>query len=63
MTATIYYQSIPPYYLKMRFEQAPDYPATKRLYYLTSNLKPAGTAIENWKLKIVSASAPATSTR
>lgn len=63
ITATIYYQSIPPYYLKMRFEQAPDYPATKRLYYLASNLKTAGTAIENWKLKIVSASASATSTR
>jgi len=34
LTATLYYQSIPPYYLKMRFEQAPDYSATKRLYYL-----------------------------
>jgi hypothetical protein len=63
LVATIYYQSIPPYYLKMRFDQAPDYPATKRLYYLTSNLKTAGTPIENWKLKIVSASAPATLTR
>jgi hypothetical protein len=45
----------------MRFDQAPDYPATKRLYYLTSNLKTAGTPIENWKLKIVSAKVPATS--
>lgn len=63
LVATVYYQSIPPYYLKMRFDQAPDYPATKRLYYLTSNLKTAGTPIENWKLKIVSASAPATSAR
>ena len=43
LKATIYYESIPPYYLKMRFDQAPDYPATKRLYYLTSNLKTAGT--------------------
>jgi mono/diheme cytochrome c family protein len=59
LTATIYYQSIPPYYLKMRFEQAPDYPATKRLYYLASNLKTAGTPLENWKFKIVSASVPA----
>ena len=59
LTATVYYQSIPPYYLKMRFEQAPDYPATKRLYYLTSNLQTKGTHMENWKLKIVSASAPA----
>jgi hypothetical protein len=63
LTATLFYQSIPPYYLKMRFEQAPDYPATKRLYYLASNLKTAGTPLENWKFKVVSASAPATSTR
>ena len=63
LTATLYYQSIPPYYLKMRFDEAPDYPATKRLYYLASNLKPVGTPLENWKFKIVSASAPVTSTR
>ncbi|MFL6521097.1 MAG: cytochrome P460 family protein [Chthoniobacterales bacterium] len=63
LSATLYYQSIPPYYLKMRFEQAPDFPATKRLYYLTSNLKTAGTPFENWKFKIVSARAPATSIR
>jgi len=63
LTATIYYQSIPPYYLKMRFEQAPDYPATKRLYYLASNLNTLGTPIENWKFKIVSERAPAKSTR
>jgi hypothetical protein len=44
----------------MRFDEAPDYPATKRLYYLTSNLNTAGTPIENWKLKIVSSSSPAT---
>jgi len=60
LKATIYYESIPPYYLKMRFDQAPDYPATKRLYYLTSNLKTAGTPIENWKLKIVSRTVPVT---
>ena len=60
LTATLYYQSIPPYYLKMRFEQAPDYPATKRLYYLTSNLKTAGTPLENWKFKVVSANTPVT---
>lgn len=61
LKATIYHQTIPPYYLKMRFDQAPDYPATRRLYYLTSNLKTSGTPIENWKLKIVSSSAPAMS--
>jgi hypothetical protein len=64
LKATIYHQSIPPYYLKMRFDEAPNYPATKRLYYLTSNLKTSGTPIENWKFKIVSTKAPAaTSTR
>ena len=60
VTATIYYQSIPPYYLKMRFDQAPDYLATKRLYYLASNLNTAGTPIENWKFKIISSSAQVT---
>jgi cytochrome c553 len=63
LTATLYYQSIPPYYLKMRFEQAPDYPATKRLYYLTSNLRTTGTPLENWKFRIVSTSAPASTVR
>ena len=41
VTATLYYQSIPPYYLNDRFRQAPNGPATQRLYYLTSNLQDA----------------------
>lgn len=57
--ATLYFQSIPPYYLNDRFTQAPDAPATRRLYYLTSNLRPQGTAMENWKVKVVAASRPA----
>ena len=56
--ATLYYQSIPPYYLNDRFKQAPDQPATQRLYYLTSNLQTKGTAIENWKFEITGASQP-----
>ena len=60
VTATLYYQSIPPYYLNDRFKQAPDYPATQRLYYLTSNLQTKGTAIENWKFQITSSSQPVT---
>ncbi len=60
VTATLYYQSIPPYYLNDRFKQAPDQPATQRLYFLTSNLNTKGTAIENWKFKIMSASQPVT---
>lgn len=52
--ATLYYQSIPPYYLNDRFKQAPNEPATQRLYYLTSNLQTKGTPIENWKFQITS---------
>jgi hypothetical protein len=55
ITATIYYQSIPPYFLNDRFTQAPNAPATQRLYYLTSNLQTKGTAIENWKFQIAQA--------
>jgi hypothetical protein len=55
VSATLYYQSIPPHYLHDRFSQAPDYPATRRLYYLTSNLRTQGTPMENWKIKVVSA--------
>ncbi|HEV8136140.1 MAG TPA: hypothetical protein VGP85_15765, partial [Pyrinomonadaceae bacterium] len=54
--ATLYYQSIPPYFLHDRFSQAPDEPATQRLYYLTSNLQTEGTSIEDWKLRIATAS-------
>jgi mono/diheme cytochrome c family protein len=52
VTATLYYQAIPPYYLKQRFETAPNGPATQRLYYLASRLQTEGTLIENWKLKV-----------
>ena len=50
LRATLYYQSMPPYYLLNRFRTAPNGDATRRLYYLTSNLtsnlNPAGTAVE-----------------
>ncbi|HZI46382.1 MAG TPA: hypothetical protein VFD75_01230 [Pyrinomonadaceae bacterium] len=55
VTATLYYQSIPPYFLRDRFSQAPNEPATQRLYYLTSNLQTKGTPIEDWKFQIASA--------
>jgi Cytochrome P460 len=55
--AALYYQSIPPYYLMQRFEQAPDAPGTQRLFYLTSRLNTRGTPIENWRLMIASSSA------
>ncbi|WP_198671109.1 hypothetical protein [Oceanibium sediminis] len=52
VSATLYSQAIPPYYLKQRFETAPDGPATQRLYYLASRLKTEGTLIENWKMRV-----------
>jgi hypothetical protein len=57
--ATLYYQSIPPYYLMQRFEQAPQAPGTQRLFYLTSRLRTAGTPIENWKLLLASSAVQA----
>lgn len=56
--AAVYYQSIPPSFLNMRFTGAPDGPATRRLYYLTSNLVTKGTPIENWKLRLVTKRSP-----
>ncbi len=50
--AVVYYQSIPPYYLKMRFEIG-NGPETKRLAYITSHLSVEQTPLENWKLGIV----------
>ncbi len=51
---SMYYQSIPPYYLNQRFTTVPDGEATKRLYYLTSRLNLEETALEDWKLPLVS---------
>jgi mono/diheme cytochrome c family protein len=53
--ATLYYQSMPPYYLNDRFKAAPNGAATQRLYYLASHLKLDRTPAESWKLKIASA--------
>jgi hypothetical protein len=54
--ATLYYQSIPPYFLKMRYDGAPNGPATQRLRYLAEHLDLKGTPFENWKLRIASSS-------
>jgi hypothetical protein len=54
--ATLYYQAIPPYFLRNLFETAPDGPATRRLHSLCSRLNLRGTPIEDWKLRITSAS-------
>ena len=53
--ATLYYQAMPPYYLRNLFTTAPDGPATQRLHYLTSHLNLKGTPAEGWKLRITSA--------
>ena len=52
--AVLYYQSIPPYYLKERFKIGKG-PETKRLAYLTSHLTVERTPLENWKLSLVCA--------
>lgn len=52
--AVLYYQSIPPYYLKQRFAIGKG-PETKRLAYLTSRLSLERTPLENWKLPLVCA--------
>ncbi|HZE71667.1 MAG TPA: hypothetical protein VE135_19340 [Pyrinomonadaceae bacterium] len=52
--AVLYYQSIPPYYLKERFSIGKG-PETKRLAYITSRLTVEGTPLENWKLSLVCA--------
>lgn len=54
VTATLYNQSIPPYWLKQRFETAPKGEATKRLHYMASRLNLDDSPMENWKLRLVS---------
>lgn len=51
---TVYYQSIPPYFLNQRFTLAPDGEATQRLFYLTSHLNLDSTPMKDWKLPLVS---------
>jgi hypothetical protein len=49
--ATLYYQSLPPRYLKNRFDQSSD-PATRRLHFLTSHLDDSKTHFAGWKLQV-----------
>ncbi|HEV7766546.1 MAG TPA: cytochrome P460 family protein [Thermoanaerobaculia bacterium] len=53
--ATLYYQIIPPYYLQQRFAGS-NGAATKRLYYLTSNLNLKDTPLEGWKVRVATTS-------
>jgi hypothetical protein len=57
ITATLYYQAIPPIYLDQRFLSGNgklQNVNTARLKYLTDNLKVEKTSIDDWKLKIQS---------
>ena len=54
--ATLYYQSIPPYYLQDRFCTA-EGDDTERLYFLAGHLNLRGTEAADWKFELVSASA------
>ncbi|HKR62782.1 MAG TPA: cytochrome P460 family protein [Thermoanaerobaculia bacterium] len=49
--ASLYYQNIPPYYLRDRFTIGKG-DSTKRLYYIASNLNLEGTPMEGWKILI-----------
>jgi hypothetical protein len=55
--ATLYYQSLPPYFLNERFRTPGS--NSQRLEYLAGHLDLDGTPLQDWKLKIVSVSAPA----
>ncbi len=56
--ATLYYQSLPPYFLNDRFKTAGS--NSQRLEYLAGHLNLSNTPMENWKLEIATAGAPAT---
>ncbi|WP_020210560.1 hypothetical protein [Gilvimarinus chinensis] len=60
VTATMYYQAIPPYWLKQRFDLAPEGEATQRLHYLASRLDLNETVLEQWKFKLNTAEARVT---
>jgi hypothetical protein len=51
VVARLYYQSLPPSYLKMRFETAKG-DSTQRLHYLTSHLSLQNTPMRDWKLLV-----------
>ncbi|MGH7815138.1 MAG: hypothetical protein ACREQI_14190 [Candidatus Binataceae bacterium] len=51
VSATLYYQAIPPYYLYMRSHDASG-PDTSRLNDFTKRLRVKGTPVDNWRLQI-----------
>jgi hypothetical protein len=54
VTARVYYQTIPPYYLLQRFTDS-KMPDTYRLMELVASLKVGGTQVANWKLEVAGA--------
>jgi hypothetical protein len=58
ISAKLYYQTVPPYYLNQRFEQAGNMPATQRLFYIATKFDTTQTyglakaPLENWKLLV-----------
>ncbi|MFL6247820.1 MAG: hypothetical protein ACJ74H_17480 [Thermoanaerobaculia bacterium] len=58
ISAKLYYQTVPPYYLNQRFEQAGNMPATQRLFHIVTNFDTTQTygmakpPLENWKLLV-----------
>jgi hypothetical protein len=51
VVATLYYQSIPPYYLRDRFKYAAQ-PASKNLLYFVNQLNTENGPLKDWKLEI-----------
>jgi hypothetical protein len=55
--ATLYYQSIPPFYLQDRFCTSPKEPDTSRLFFVAGHVSFDGTRAQGWKLQVVSSGA------
>ncbi|HEY6563651.1 MAG TPA: hypothetical protein VIY86_04105, partial [Pirellulaceae bacterium] len=51
---SLYYQAIPPIFLKTIFDNAPHGPAAQRLHYICANMDLDATPIKDWKLRVVS---------
>ena len=54
--AVLNYQSIPPYYLKDRFDIGGNNPATAQLRALVANVNDSNPAVKGWKLPVAMAS-------
>lgn len=55
VSAQVFYQALPPRYLKDRFEQGSG-PATKRLHHMASRIDTTKTSFPGWKLPLSGAS-------